>query len=93
MPVYASAGFKQCKLERIKPRVVLKLLISQTIYVLFHLRNIKHAAEALIRAGVITTTTTQQKRISRSLSLFILSFLMIRNLGGYSVKELSFCLC
>lgn len=90
--VYASAGFKQCKLDRIKPRVVLELLISQTICFPFHLRHLKHAAEALIRSGIIITTT-QQKRISRSLCSFISSLLMKRNLGQYSITKLSFCLC
>ncbi len=65
--VYASVGFKQCKLDRIKPRVVLELLISQTICFPFHLRHFKHAAEALIRSAL----TTQQLSRKESLVHFI----------------------
>lgn len=72
--VYASADFKQCKLDRIKPRVLLELLISQTICFPFHLRHLKRAAGALIRSG-ITTTTAQQKRNLLSLCSFIFVFI------------------
>ncbi len=64
--VYASVGFKQCKLDWIKPRVVLELLISQTICFPFHLRHFKHAAEALIRSAL-----TQQLSRKESLVHFI----------------------
>lgn len=72
--VYASADFKQCKLDRIKPPVLLELLISQTICFPFHLRHLKRAAGSLIRSG-ITTTTTQQKRNLLSLCSFIFVFI------------------
>lgn len=79
--VYASADFKQCKLDRIKPRVLLELLISQTICFPFHLRHLKRVAGALIRSGI---TTTQQKRNLLSLCSFIFVFI---NENKYKPEE------